>query len=63
MAEEIDSDCNALNEAQMEVCKIEQLEKQLKKNPSDSNVEKIKQENVERSDKIEQLLSAIKSAV
>lgn len=63
MAEEIDSDCNALTEAQREVDKIGQLEKQLKKNLSGTDADKIKQEIAERLDKIEQLLSTIKSAV
>lgn len=62
LAEEIDSDCKALDEAQMEADKIELLEKQLKENPSVSDADKIKQEIAERTDKIEQLLATIKPA-
>lgn len=62
MAEEIDSDCQALDEAQKEADKIELLEKQLKENPSVSDADKIKQEIAERTDKIEQLLATIKPA-
>ena len=62
MAEEIDSDCQALDEAQKEADKIELLEKQLKENPSVSDADKIKQEIAERTDKIEQLLAKIKPA-
>lgn len=62
MAEEIDSDCKALNEAQKEADKIEQLEKQLKENLSGTDVEKIKKEIAVRSDKIEQLLATVKPA-
>ncbi len=62
MTEEIDSDCKALDEAQMEADKIKQLEKQLKENPSVSDADKIKQEIAERTDKIEQLLATIKPA-
>ena len=62
MAEEIDSDCQALDEAQKEADKIELLEKQLKENPSVSDADKIKQEIAERTDKIEQLLAKINPA-
>ncbi len=58
MAEEIDFDCEALNEAQKEADKIEQLEERIKENPSDSD--KLKHEIAERSAKIEKLLASIK---
>ena len=60
MAEEIDSDCKALDDAQKEADIIKQLENQLKSNPSDSDSEKIRQEIEERSGKIEELLATIK---
>lgn len=60
MSEEIDSDCKALEEAQIEADKIEQLEKQLKENQAGLDEKKIKQEISERTTKIEELLASIK---
>ena len=60
MSEEIDSDCKALEEAQIEADKIEQLEKQLKENQAGLDEKIIKQEISERTAKIEELLASIK---
>lgn len=61
LAEEISSDLKVMEEAQKEADIVEQLEKQLKENNSESDCDKIKKEIAQRTDKIEKLLATIKS--